>query len=555
MTLIHLGIVNAVRNLGRSLLSVVAMALAAMMMTGSLAVAEGYTARRAAEYRSFLGGDVLVYPTWVWPTRSDVESVVPGTARLVTLPRSFASPLRYFHPDFYSSGYLTVATGAPSYSMFGSRADLDEVREVLLAHPEVTGVEPYRALPVIGGSLEITGPDGSSHVSLGGHVLRSSPPNLLSDAPEDVPGYLRLVPAAADIPATVMTSTTAGTILSDVMNWTPGVFVSRGRALSSADDDRPVAVVNRRAVLSRAQVRDYDVAMGLQGQTVRLTIPRIVPGDPERGTGPYYDFSRPVTVDISVVGAYDVASRLFSWNPFPDVTYYEQLYLEAPEILLTPAAFDRILQAAGLPAGELPPVGALAVSLRDQSKAVAVTEELRGLVPSLSVVTVAQEADFANARNLPETIYECPPDFRPRPLPLSQPAVPPEARQFFGLLLFGFAGLVAAGNSTLMILSRRTEFAILKAIGMRGFEIGLVVMVEVVTLAVIGLVLGFSVAEVGSLPIILTNRIGPAAVLKAIGRDFAIVASATLACAVVFALVPMSRTLRITVAEAMRGDE
>jgi ABC-type antimicrobial peptide transport system permease subunit len=195
------------------------------------------------------------------------------------------------------------------------------------------------------------------------------------------------------------------------------------------------------------------------------------------------------------------------------------------------------------------------VSLRDQSKAVAVTEELRGLVPTLSVVTVAQEADFANARNLPETIYECPPDFRPRPLPLSQPAVPPEARQFFGLLLFGFAGLVAAGNSTLMVLSRRTEFAILKAIGMRGFEIGLVVMVEVVTLAVIGLVLGFSVAEVGSLPIILTNRIGPAAVLKAIGRDFAIVASATLACAVVFALVPMSRTLRITVAEAMRGDE
>jgi len=120
--------------------------------------------------------------------------------------------------------------------------------------------------------------------------------------------------------------------------------------------------------------------------------------------------------------------------------------------------------------------------------------------------------------------------------------------------LFGFAGLVAAGNSTLMVLSRRTEFAILKAVGLRGFEIALVVMVEVVALAVVGLLIGFGLAEIGNLPIILTNKIGTRAVVAALLGDFSIVAAATLGCAVVFALIPVSKTLRITVAEAMRGN-
>jgi ABC-type antimicrobial peptide transport system permease subunit len=90
---------------------------------------------------------------------------------------------------------------------------------------------------------------------------------------------------------------------------------------------------------------------------------------------------------------------------------------------------------------------------------------------------------------------------------------------------------------------------------MRGFEIAIVVMVEVATLAFIGLLIGFTTAEIGSLPVLLTNKVGLAAALKGLARDFGIVAAATLTCALVFALVPVRKTLRITVAEAMRGNE
>jgi len=122
------------------------------------------------------------------------------------------------------------------------------------------------------------------------------------------------------------------------------------------------------------------------------------------------------------------------------------------------------------------------------------------------------------------------------------------------VVLFGFAGLVVAGNSTLMVLTRRTEFAILKAIGLRGFEVGVVVMVEVLTLSMIGLLIGFGAAEVGSLPVILTNSIGLGEVLRAVALDFGLVAAAALSCAVVFSLAPVYKTLRITVSEAMRGN-
>jgi len=286
-----------------------------------------------------------------------------------------------------------------------------------------------------------------------------------------------------------------------------------------------------------------------------LTLPSIVPGGSASDGTPYYDFGRPVTVDIEVVGSYDVASRLLSWTPMAEVSQHEQLYMEAPELLLSQAAIERILEAMGLPPGGLPPVGAVALTLTNQTKAAAVSEELRETIRDFSVVSVVQETTYANARHLPEKIYEGPVEMRPTPLPLRQPAIPSDAGNIYGILLFGFAGLVAAGNSTLMVLSRRTEFAILKAIGMRGFEIAIVVMVEVVTLAFIGLLIGFTTAEMGSLPVLLTNKVGLAAALKGLARDFGIVAAATLTCALVFALVPVRKTLRITVAEAMRGNE
>ncbi len=554
-TLIYLGFINSIRNLGRSLLTVVAMAMAALMMTSSLTLGEGYTSGRAAEYRAFLGGDVLVYPTWAWPTEYDVVNLKPDQAKLQIIPPYYGSPLRYFHPDFYDGGYLTVAPeGGPTYSMFRDRTAMDEAVAAIQTRPEVAAIVPYEAVPVLDGELSLVAesPSGRviSQMSMNGFSLRACPPNLLGDAGQETPSALRLVETDPNPPHSVMAVTSAGQDKSTVVTWESGVVKSGGRPVALADGDALVAMINRRAVISRDDLKSKSVEAGPGGQVVRLTLPRI--GD--SGSQLFYDFSNPVTVEVRVVGTYDVFSRLFAWPPGIGAMCWEQLYLEAPELLMPEAGFERLLEIMGLPPGQLPPVGALAVRLQDQSKAEAIMPTLRQTVPDLSIVTVAKETAFANARGLPETIYEAPENVR-YARPLSQPAVPVEAGNLFGVILFGFAGLVAAGNATLLTLTRRTEFAILKAIGMRGYEVGLVVMVEVLFLSALGLFLGFAAGEAGAIPIILTNNVGLGSLLRTLERDFGIVAGATLGCSALFSLIPMAKTLRITVSEAMRGNE
>ncbi len=557
-TALYLGLTNSIRNIGRSLLTVVAMALAAFMMTSSLTVGEGYTPGRAAEYRAYLGGDVLVYPTWTWPTEADVANLKAGEARLAALPASFGSPLRYFHPDYYARGYLTTAPEVPAYSMFPDAGAQEQAVEAVKATAGVTGVVPYEAVPVMSGGLDLfnaTGQGASvAQASLSGFYVRECPPNLLGDAdPAGLPRELRLVDGTANPPDTITVITgSGGQTLADVMDWKMGVVPSGGRTVAGTDGDALVAMINRRAVIPRADLGAKSVVLpGPGGQTVKLTLPRIV----ARGGSYYYDFADPVTVDIRVVGTYDVLSRLYQWMPAKDVHIFEQLYLEAPELLMPPGGFDKLLAVMGLPPGAPPPVGALAVRLADQSKTEETVGLLRQALPGLSVVSVAQETAFANAHGQPERVYMAPAGDRPRPLPARQPSVPAESGNIFGLLLFGFAGLVAAGNTTLVVLNRRMEFAILKAIGLRGFEVALMVVAEVLTLSIIGLLIGFAAGETSALPVILTNGVPLGTVATQLGRDFGIVAAATLGCAVIFSVVPMSKTLRITVSEAMRGNE
>lgn len=583
-TLIYLGQVNAMRNLGRSLMTVIAMGVAAFMMTASLTVGEGYTTQRAAEYRAYVGGDVLVYPGWTWPTETDLGRLKTGEPGRAVARPSFGGPLGYFHPNYYSDGYLTGDTGQPAldYSMFRSRRDMDAALTAISDASGVESVYAYSTIPIAGGSLAAVdysrGGRGES-VSLSRFYLRVCPPNLLADAEADIPPELRPVATMANPPECITVNSGAGETLQDKMFWKMGVVPTGGRQVASSDGDALVAVINRRAVIPRRLLRYWSVMFpgDQQGQRLRLALPRIVPS-PTPGQPPYFDFSDPISVEIRVVGTYDVFSRLYSIMPRPGESLYEQLYLEAPELLMTQAAFDRLLTLMGLPPGGQPPVEALVLRLENQAKAVTVVEALRRSLPGLSVVSVADEAAYANQHGLPEQVYELAGDrlqarttvtvtggsrqpfeiagVRGRTFASAgQPSVPADTGALFSVLLFGFAGLVAAGNATLVVLSRRTEFAILKAVGLRGFEVAFTVIVEVVTLAVVGMLIGFAAGEAIALPLILTSSVSPAAAIRTIGQDFAVVVLTTLGCAVVFSLAPMMKTLSITVLEAMRANE
>jgi hypothetical protein len=639
-TLIYLGQVNAIRNLNRSLLTVLALALAATVMTCSLTLSEGYTPARAAGYRAFLGGDILVYPAWVWPTQPDVAALIPREARVAALPATFGSPLRYFHPDAYQTGFITTSPdGMPRWSMFAGPGEQDEVVHVALSVPEVRGVVPYEAVPVTGGEVAIVGPGidpaevgggdgvatGGERASLEGSLIRSCPVDIL----------------AGPMP----------TNQEDA-----GPLLKTGRWLR-AEEDGLVCLVNARALIPRRFLdQGAYVFMGPRGQKIRLQVPRIrqsgqvlaeapdagraLATNPPRPPGavstllangspgavstllangspgavstllangspgavstllangslgavstllangslgavstllangslgaagspgssgslvgtPYFDLSDPVTIELDVVGVYELATRHLHWS-YRKTDYYEPLYLEAPEILVPPATYRRILEAMGLPGGAPAPVGALALRLADQATAETTAETLRQALPGYSVVTTVGETAFANSRGLPEPIYVCPPLFQPPTQALRQPVLPATKGRLLGLLMFGFAGVVAAANSTLLVISRRQEFAILRAVGLRGFEVAGVVLVEVLTLALVGLALGYGVGELVTIPALRLNGVPWPEILGLALRDLGVVAGTTLTATAAFSLFPMARSLSITVAEAMRAND
>ncbi|NLW17767.1 MAG: hypothetical protein GX033_09070, partial [Firmicutes bacterium] len=58
----RLGFINITRQLGRSLLALISLVLAAISLTNSLSISLGYPAQAFANYRHYLGGDIIVYP-------------------------------------------------------------------------------------------------------------------------------------------------------------------------------------------------------------------------------------------------------------------------------------------------------------------------------------------------------------------------------------------------------------------------------------------------------------------------------------------------------------
>jgi len=524
VNLAHLALLNAFRNLNRSLLTVSVMAIAAFMLVASLSTERGRTEAFAESYRSYVEADILVYPDWALPDDETLLSVDKRALDRVVLPETFGSPLAYFHPNYYEKGYLSDEP-APDYSLFPSREEMARVIETVLTHPEVVGAEAFRTVPIIGGSLSVADGRGSENpVELRGFLVRPYPGEPGGPGPQAV--RLR-----------------EGRDFGGLAGW--------------------VGMVNLRAVVDHWTLKAseegpaVDMVAGPGGQVVTLLLPRIVPSPSTRGGAPRYDFMNPVSVNLTIVAGYEVPTRVHTWTIVEGkerVPGQEQLYLEAPEILVPRETFDDLLALMGLGPDDPPPAGALAVRLRSQVFVERTASELRELLPGYAVVSVATDSACANRRGWPEQSYESPPEARPDRFALGQPVIPAGTGSVLHYLLFGFAGVLAAGSSTLTVLIRRSEVGILKAIGLRDFEVGGVVLGEVLAASSLGLCIGYVAGEALILPGLLASGVGWSVAGPILGRDFLLTVLMSFGTAVVAAVFPLAVALRVTVMEVLRNE-
>lgn len=130
----RLGAVNAWRNLARSILAVVSMAVAAAFLTYTISLSRGYTREAFSPFRQVLGGEIVVYAQKVqgeMPTGDSYWSYVRPNENPFT-------DLAVFHPEIYSQGYLE---SSPTGEI--SKTDLEQLSE----ESGIDGVMPVYRLP------------------------------------------------------------------------------------------------------------------------------------------------------------------------------------------------------------------------------------------------------------------------------------------------------------------------------------------------------------------------------------------------------------------------
>lgn len=146
----RLGMLNVRRQLTRSMLVILTLALAAISLTHSLAM-QGIPPLRLAPFLSrFTGGQILVIPlSWAGQQTSDAT----GTQqfRSAHLLASGMSWLEWFYPEFYKQGFWLPTGETPSEFI------APEIIEALAAFP---GVEAAVATPMLPAVVRAIGNQG-----------------------------------------------------------------------------------------------------------------------------------------------------------------------------------------------------------------------------------------------------------------------------------------------------------------------------------------------------------------------------------------------------------
>lgn|GEM_PF-1376515 len=522
-------VTNVRRNMARSLLTVIGMGLAALIMTASLTLSEGYPAAAYGPYRDYCGGDVLVFADKVWVRGPDVNRSEPGSWQFKLATTDMPGPWRFFQPGLATRG-MVAPQGAPA--VFYRQSQVDELEDTLLARGDVVAVRPYFAVPVTRATFAVSAMPAAGPPPPGG-----------SDQPAIQYGwndsYLR--------------GWRGSTLWASLDG-----FVVDGRALGAADEGLPVCLVDvDRAKLGRASGGLLPPVVPAVGGTISVALPSIAVTE----TGQIHiDHTSPHVVELRVVGHYSVPSRTASWidpaaggdsGAAPPET--EQLYLTSPEIIVPWTTAAGIL--AEMSGGSVDMwATAVAVELDGLARVESAVTEINNEHPDYCAVSVPRLASTANARWLPEPLYRVPESEWQGAQAVAQLSEPVEISQAFNVIFFAVAALLAAANGIILVLERQKEIGILKALGAYGRDVIVMILGEIVLLSSIGALVGFVLAESMAAWNLISNRAGWLVIVTSVGFDLVRVLGLTVAFAVVFGLAPAMRTTAMTAMEVLRRE-
>lgn len=501
-----LGLTNARRNLGRSALAVLGVAVAAMIMTSILGLSGAYPARAHLAARTFLGADVVVYATrhLVRPDdlRQEGSGAGSGTVWAMTsLSPDLVCDLCALHPELYTTGFLSPG-GVDLVPI-----EVAGLREALRDDPRVRFVNPSYFLPV---RMTYTGVAESGRqetVEVSGMVLRSR--DFVGQAEQGGWPFQRL--AAGGVP---------------------------GEGQQHA-----------RLALLDAQLRRLGFAAPGRGAKVTIWVPAVSVGPDGRWT---YDFTAETAFEFTCAGTYQTLTNRVSWPLEAGTWDFEDLYWITPQIQIPAGTFEDIFFEVS---GGARPEHALQVglSVAPLSELEEIASEAGRALPEYSVISVPRQMAIAHLRGLPEAASRAPLDVLGLPSG-DQIGMPVDLGGAFVVLSCLIGALLLASNMLFLVSRRRREIGVLKALGARAVDIVVMILSEGLALSLIGTVAGFAVIRLLVTWTLISNRISLGEIASATARHCGLVVGAAVAAAVLFGMVPAWRMSRLTSMEVLRNE-
>lgn len=139
MAIVRLAISNVTRRLSRSVLTVLAMAVAGVVVTSGLSLSHGLPRSAYTVYREYLSGDIMVYtPSFIGA--SPISSAAAGITRRTMVDSGF-NPLITMYPEIREKGYLAQED-------WEYRPMAPKEIEQLADFPGIVEVNLHKAMPV-----------------------------------------------------------------------------------------------------------------------------------------------------------------------------------------------------------------------------------------------------------------------------------------------------------------------------------------------------------------------------------------------------------------------
>lgn len=496
----RLGLTNARRNLSRSLLSIISMAVAAMVLSGTIFLAAGYPASAYVANRIFAGGDIIILPKVLSLATGQGAGAVSAEATgaqltFATMPRDWVSEMYAYYPEAYDYGVF-MSDGMPWF-------DLTTITGRLTGLGYGDQIYPYLVLP----ALE-TYYDYSTGVTRAG-----------------------------------LTVVRGRNIERDLGAFYVQDHILAGRPLSVVDEGRLRAVID----VGRGRTVGYGSPGAFTASfatALALEVPAVtMPAD--AGEPALFDYSRTATYQFKVVGGYSLPGTVLANGR--EVNY------STPQVLVPDDTFMAIWAAStgGAPLA-VPQVSIMVDSLASVETHVA---RLQEALPDCTVVSVPSLASAGGARGgLPELWSQWRTDPSTAGVVAGEVNLPAEVKWVSLGLTSLLAALVVAANSLVLLTQRRREIGVLRALGATGSDVMAMVLTEIGLVSSIGAVLGYGIIRVAVVWSQASGQAGLAAIGVSAILDGVIVVSICVGCALLFGMVPAIRSTSIATMEVLRQE-